>query len=166
MVYLKVSFKDKLMAAHTAVDPQEEKFRQESRWLSFKSQAWGALGMATFFGALMTIAMGIVSVAMGTPAILENGMITPSAPLLSVSGIAALGGLLGFGAAATYMSQRDATELRIVQDEHMAQQQAKCMKQDKSPVIAIEHEQNCRADGKKWGDIVANQNQPQHVTAR
>ncbi len=144
------------------VDPQEEKYRLQSRWFSFTSQTWGALGMATFFGALMTIAMGVVALAMGTPAML-GGLLTPSAPLLSISGLAALGGLLGFGAIATYMSQREATELRIVQDEHMAQQQAKCMNKDKAPAVEVEYQQNRRKDGRKWGDVVMNQTESQQL---
>jgi hypothetical protein len=155
------------MADHSTLDPQEEKYRKESRWLAFKSQTWGALGMASFFAALGTLANGLMGFAAKTAGVKGLGMIEGAAGMItSPATLAVMGGLVAVGVACNYMSQHESTELRIIQDEHMAQQQAKCMKQEKAPAVEVEHEQNCRADGKSWSDVVANQNIPNHAAAR
>lgn len=71
-----------------------------------------------------------------------------------------MGGLLALGAAATYMSQRAATELRVLQDDHLARQNAKCL--GKEPELSAaglihtcEYPENQRSDGKTWEHTVA-----------
>ncbi len=149
------------------MDPKEAQFLTRNRALSFKSAVWGSLGMATFFGALMTISAGLISIASGIPAITAGGMPTASAALLGGPiPLLVLGGLIAFGAFATYISQHYATEMRILQDEHMAEQQAKCMQQGTSQSVSVAHENPGRADGKTWREAVANDNQQQRSTAR
>lgn len=159
------------MAKTKIVDKEEQEFRKKNQWHSFAASAWGALGAASFFAALGTLASGMISVAAGVPTTVAGGMITPSMFVLGGPlPYAVMGGLLALGAAATYMSQSEATELRVLQDEHMAKQQAQCMgvaqgkglNQEQAQAVCgadKEFSQNQRADGKQWQQVVTAQAQ-------
>lgn len=140
------------MANLGAVDQSEEKFRRENQWHSFTSAVYSAVGGASFFGALMTIAQAVVAGAAGVGQGAEFAM-----ALVNPAPILAIGGLMALGTVSLYMAQRENTTLKTIQDKHMAEENARCMSHGhgKAPAMEIEYEQNCRADGKKWGDVLA-----------
>jgi hypothetical protein len=158
-------------------DDIENEFRKKSQWFAFKSQTWGSLGMACFLGAVSTFAMGMIAIAAGIPAITAGGMITPAANILGGGAgwlwpnlVTAGLGCLGIGC--TYLSQREATELRIIQDEHIAYQTNRQTNQNRSegkelsaPEVAVQYEQNRRQDGKNWLDVVKQQQEQGQVSA-
>lgn len=142
--------------AEAMIDAKEEKFRKDNQWYSFTQAVYGALGWASFIGLLGTIASSAVTLAVGKAAAPEAtkfalALFTETTPLL------AIGGLMAFGIVCTYMSQREATMLKSIQDTHLAEANAKCVTQGQAVAMvqAPEHEQNCRADGKRWADVVA-----------
>lgn len=123
------------------------------------SAAYGALGGASFIGALGVIANGLIGVAAkafniggsGAAMLHATGDLVTSLPTLGV-----IGGLIAAGLAFTYMSQREATELQCIRDEHMAQQNAKQMGQGMGHQQSQEeYSQNQRSDGKKWTQVTA-----------
>ncbi len=81
--------------------------------------------------------------------------------------MAVIGGLAAAGLAFTYMAQREATELRVLQDEHLAQQNAHQMGKGKAPELAvaqtIEYPENQRADGQKWEIVMASRAQNENL---
>jgi len=151
-------------------DPIEKKFRDKNLWHSFMQAAYGALGGASFFGALMVVSQGLIGLAAK-----HGGIATALGPQAAANAtasafivtnalpLAAIGGLIAVGLAFTYMSQREGTELKVIQDEHLAQQtelqHAKCRALEQNIVYA----QNQRADGKQWQEVLSR-SQPQVVT--
>ncbi len=149
--------------AEPIIDAKEAEFRSKSQSHSFAAKAWGGLAGASFFGALITLANALVAVAaaVSTTGGAANPMLAASSAMLNPLPLAVLGGMAAFGLVATYMSNRSETELKLLNDEHQAQVNAKCMEQSKSRGVAQqqEYEQNCRSDGKSWANAVAaNQN--------
>lgn len=151
------------------IDAAEQEFRSKSQSYSFAAKAWGGLAGASFFGALMALSSALVSVAsaisMGSAAAAANPMMAATMAVLNPLPLAVLGGLAAFGLVATHMSNRAETELKILNDEHQAQVNAKCMAQGKGKVqeAQVEYEQNCRADGQKWADVTKK---PELVVSR
>jgi len=141
-------------------NPVEKEFRNKNLWHSFMQAAYGALGGASFFGALMVIAqgvMGLAATAGGIATLGANAAAAQTASAFLVTNpitLAAIGGLIAAGLAFTYMSQREGTELKVLQDEHLAQQTAIQHSMGRAPSLNIEHEQNQRADGKQWQEVV------------
>lgn len=151
------------------LDPKEQEYIKKSRWLAFKSSAWNNLGVASFFGALTSVVASAISTAAGIPAFTASGIPTASAILASGLGpLAVVAGVVAFGAYAIYKSQEASTELGLMNGQHQAEQQAKCMAKAKGmePEQMVEHEQNCRADGKKWEEVAKAQNKPTLVVSR
>lgn len=148
------------------IDAREAEFQSKNQWYSFTQAVYGALGWASFIGLLGTIANSVVNLAVGEaaqPGAVEfaKALFTQTTPLV------AIGGLMAFGVACTYMAQREATKLKSLQDTHLAEESAKCMSVGKSVCVDIEHEQNQRADGKKWAAVIAaNENQLAHGAVR
>ena len=139
------------MSTHT-----EEEFQSTSRWMSFKGALFSAAGGASLFGVLNTVASKALGVA--------TGAITgeDATSLLEPTALATVGGLVGVGATSIFMAQDQYTQLKSLQDTHLAEENAKCMHQnqgvdvpEKAQACAQEHPQNCRADGKKWTQVVA-----------
>lgn len=133
-------------------DAQSEKeFRKKNLWHSFLTAAYGALGMAAYMGSLATLANGIVGIASGTA---TAAAVFAPLPLLAIGGLALL------GTVSTYLSQYEATEVRVLQDEHLAQQNAKSLVPNLGLEQATipEYEQNRRADGRRWQDALRANN--------
>jgi len=150
----------------TKNDPEEKQFRRKNLWHSFMQAAYGSLAGASFFGALLSISSGVIGLAAGLAKFLGfgagvggAGMEMAAANAFIVSNpvtLAALGGLIVTGLAFTYLSQREGTELKVLQDEHTAQQNARakqlCVEQ--GICNTAEYPQNQRADGKQWQNVV------------
>lgn len=134
--------------------------------------------MATFFSALSTLASGLVNLASGASGPFAEVM---TFAITKPLGILVLSSLATFGMFCSWMSNRESTELRIVQDEHMAQRMAKnghektvtaelAVEQSKTvspnPVLHVvspaakktapqeDFPQNKRADGQQWRDVI------------
>lgn len=126
----------------------ENEFRKKNQSYSFSGFSWSAAGSAAFFGAAGTIATGLVGLATGV----AGAAVTA---LTSGVGLLALGALIAVGLGCMYMSQKAFTELRVIQDEHMAKTQERALQHVHDvPVPTIvkssEYEQNQRKDGKTW----------------
>lgn len=139
--------KPKPIACLDARDPTEQRFRKDSQWYSFTGSLYQAVGGAAFFGLLATVANAVVKVAAGA---------TAEAAIFAPLPLAVMGGMMAIGTLAIYMSQSAYTELRCLNDEHLAYQNAKQLMNQQSPAHEQEvlHEQNVRADGKKWSHVV------------
>lgn len=149
-----------------ADDAAEKAFRKKNEWHSFTTAAYGALGMASFFGALSVLANGLIGLAAKKAAVQGLGMMEGMAGIVTnVAPMAVIGGLVAAGLAFTYMAQREATELRCLQDEHLAQQNAKEMGHGKAPQVEMQQNQpeypdQCRKDGKTWDEYLALRDVP------
>ena len=132
-------------------DPVEKDFRKKNLWFSFTGNMYGAFGSAAFIGLLGTMAKAAIDVAAGTA---SAAAIFAPLPLLI------MGGLMAIGAACIYMSQKEYTEARCIGDQHaaieIAKQKVQALYQGRSAQPVVEHEQNSRADGKRWADVVKN----------
>lgn len=137
-------------------DATEKEFRKQNLWYSFTTAAFNAFGMAAFFGVLATVTQNVIQVAAGAET---------AAAIFSPVPLLAIGALMAIGVAATYMSQREATELKCIQDEHLAHQNAKKLSPElgMSRTQPAEYSQNQRADGKTWQETTGR-GQPQIST--
>jgi len=143
----------------TTNEQREADFQAKNQWHSFKNAVYGGIGQASFFGVLMAVGGAVVSAAAGVPqsVALLTGLVSGPLPLLAV------GAMMAVGAAFTYMSQREATIMKSLQDTHLAEETAMCNAAGHGKVkgVQVEYEQNQRSDGKTWNQaIAANQNQP------
>lgn len=139
------------------IDAKEAEFQSKNQWYSFTATLYNALGGAAFIGLLGMLAQTLVKASTSAAATTEALALVNPVPL------AVIGSMMAVGTACLYMSQREATKLKTIQDTHLAEENARCAGQGKAPAHTIahepEHEQNCRSDGKKWVDAVAaNQN--------
>jgi hypothetical protein len=145
------------MAQNETIDPVEQEFRANISRHSFAAKVWGGLAGASFFGALMSLAQGLVGKASSMYIKDGNAMLGAVTAVLNPLPLAVLGGLGAFGVFATYMAQREETEANILQSENQARQNAKCLTTGKgvehTPVV--EYEQNCRSDNKKWVEAIS-----------
>ena len=140
---------------------EEEKFRKRRQWTSFKASVYSALSHASFIGLLGMVVQQAVETASapgGFSAALST-LATNPLPMLVVGAAMAAGVLF------SYIAQNEWTDLKVMEDDHLAQRNAECNALEKAKAkpaektASPEHEQNCRADGKKWVDnIPANQN--------
>ena len=144
-------------AVAQSYDSAECEFRKKNLWHSFNSSIYGAVGTAAFIGLLGKIVQSLVdtaashTAAAGTAAA-STGSIFALAPML------VMGGLMALGTFCVYMSQKEYTELRCLGDEHLARATAREKAQNlfQAPVVqqTVEHDQNTRADGQRWADVV------------
>jgi len=136
---------------------EDAKFRRESKWLAFKGSLYSALSTATFFGVLGKLVMTAVDAFSGNPDIAAKAISSIGSPL----SLGVMAGALAIGAVFTYMAQNEWTELKCIQDEHLAQRNAECNALEKAKAkaleqtCAIEHPQNQRADNKQWTQVVS-----------
>lgn len=137
--------------AQIELSKSEEKFRKSNQWHSFTAAVYTAVGSASFFGALMTIAQATIAGAAGVGTGAEF-----AAALLAPLPVLAIGGLIALGTASLYMAQRENTKLKSIQDTHLAEENARCngRAHGVAPSQAQEYDQNCRADGKQWSQVV------------
>ena len=153
----------------------EQSYRQNSQWHAFTAQAWGAFGTACFFGAISTLAMGLITIAAGIPAVPAARLQSAAASILGgghgmLLPNLVIGGLALFGVGCSYMSQKHATELRILQDEHMAYQTARCQDtyRSQSPepkAVAHSHAHPRRHDNRQWADVVRTEQPAEELSA-
>jgi hypothetical protein len=139
----------------------EDEFRQKRKTTSFKAQLYTGLSTATFFGVLgLLVTTGVKALGAGAAAVEAAALFTN--PLA----LGAIGVALAAGVAFTWLAQEQWTEMRVVEDEHLAKRNAECMKErTPSKSQSQEYEQNCRADGKEWAHVVKHQSQQQHAHA-
>jgi hypothetical protein len=133
----------------------EKEFRHKNLWYSFTSAMYGVVGGAALFGMAQNIGGMLLHAAAGEATLLSNPL-----TLLVAAGM----GLVGV--VATYFSQRELTEQRVIQDEHLACMNARQLGHAKTPEADVqpaqglqlaqaqEYPQNCRRDGKPWEGIV------------
>jgi len=145
---------------------EQREFHKERQWTSFKAQVLTALSTATFFGVLMKL-VGTAFEAAGSGATaLQAAEMFADPMVLGFTAVA-----LAAGTAFTYMAQHQWTDLRIMEDDHLAKRNAECqavqVAQSKAHEVACEHEQNQRSDGKTWvAASTIKQAQPQLVAQR
>lgn len=151
---MKNCYKMKGMDTKTTLHDQlEAKFRKDRQHVSFKAQMFTALSTATFFGVLGTMVTSAVK-AFGVGAGAAEAAALMTSPLpLAVMGVAVAAGI-----AFTYIAQKQWTDLRVLEDDHLARRNAECLEkeahmQGKSAIV--EFDQNQRADGKEWAQVVA-----------
>lgn len=130
-------------------DPVEKEFRKKNLWYSFTSAFYGAFGGAAFFGLLATVVGTLVKVAAGGAPAAEAALLFGATPVLVMAGLMAVGTLC------VYMSQRESTELRCIQDEHLAYQNAKKLAKQPAPQQeqGLEQAPVGRKDGKSWEQV-------------
>ena len=132
-------------------DPAELEFRNKNLHFSFTNSLYSAFGNAAFIGLLGTLVKAAVDVSAGVSA--ASALFAP-VPLL------VMGGLMAVGTFCIYMSQKEYTELRCLGDQHLARATAKekvkqlYLAKNVEPSAEVEHEGNCRADGKQWAQVV------------
>ncbi|WP_425400192.1 hypothetical protein [Aeoliella sp.] len=124
----------------------ESTFRKKNQWHSFKAAAYGALGMAAYMGAFMTLANGLIGVAGGTAV---------AASIFSPLPLLAIAALVVVGTASTYMSQQEQTELKVIQDEHLAQQNARELRNNGHALGNDIQADVGRRDGRSWQEVVS-----------
>lgn len=139
----------------------EEDFRKKRKMISFKAQVYTGLSTATFFGVLGLLVTTAVK-ALGTGAAAVEAAALFANPLA----LGAVGVALAAGVAFTWLAQEQWTDMKVIEDDHLAKRSAECLQghsQEKSQTV--EHEQNCRADGKNWTQVVSQQSaqQAQHA---
>lgn len=114
-----------------------------ARSVVLRSLAYFAQGVSMLVGAVMN---GGIAAAGG--GILAGASVA--------AGVAAMAGLALVGAGFVYLSQKEYTKLRVIQDEHLAEKNAQCAQGNGLCPAPIEHEQNQRADGKHWTQVVSD----------
>lgn len=154
----------------------EKEFTRKNTWANFKMALFGGLSGATFIAALGVVAQKLVGAAevVGAAASTTAGAATGAAasaggagflgamfsnPMLTVP---ILAGMVVVGVAAAYASVAEGTEVKRLQDDRLARQNARAAQlcQEKGVCQSHEYEQNQRADGQKWADV-----SKQHQTA-
>lgn len=137
---------------------EEKQFRRNRQWTSFKAQVFTALSMATFIGLLGKIVPQFVDL-LGSPDNLSTALTAAAANPLPAIAIAAT---LAVGVAITYVAQHEWTDLKVMEDEHLAKRNAECNALEKAKaksaekMVSVEYEHNCRSDGQSWQQAVAN----------
>jgi len=160
------------------MDAAEEKdFHSKRQWTSFKAQVLTALSTATFFGVLAKIVTAAVDMAAASSAAVATttsgaAVATTSAGLLANPvTLAVLGGALVAGTVFTYMAQHEWTDLKVLEDDHLAKRNAECNAIAKAEAKAQEaccakdHDEHQRADGQRWTDV-ARASQPSLAASR
>lgn len=131
----------------------EKEFRKQNLWHSFKAALYGAIGGAAFLGLLTKITSMLVDYAAGETVAALHPANLPVTGLIT-------GGLMTAGVLSTFMAQKEYTELRVLQDDHLAAKNAKMMNgrsQEPEHSHASHHAhypQNQRRDGKEWTQVV------------
>ena len=145
----------------TCEEQIEKDFRKKNLWHSFMQGTYGALSIAAYMGALGTLATGLITAATTASAPVVAG-VAVAGSIFAPLPMLVIGGLLAVGTICSYMSQVEGTELKCLQDEHMAQQNAMKLTPGLavSQSASVDHPKNQRADGKKWQEVVSNP-QPQ-----
>lgn len=151
----------------TQHEMDENDFRKKRQWTSFKAQVYTALSTATFFSVLTTLvtsavkAVAFSSSTASTAVALSSGaasaaVATTEMLMFGVAPVALMGAAIAVGVGFTYMAQHEWTDLKVMEDDHLAKRNAECMhvSQDVEKPHGMEHEQNCRADGKQWAQVV------------
>ena len=142
---------------------EEQEFRDKRQHHSFMGALYGALGGAAFIGLLGTIVSELVKTAAKAGSTVAQALPNtgPEISIFSALPMAVIGGLMAVGTLFVYLAQKEYTELHCIGDEHLARLQAKQLqKSAPAPQLVVEHEQNCRADGKKWSSVVRPGAQP------
>ena len=120
-------------------------FRSKRKATSFKAQLYTGLSTATFFGVLgLVVTTGVKALAADVAA---------AALFANPLALGAIGVALAAGVAFTWLAQEQWTEMRVLEDEHLAHRNAECMK-EREVSRGHEHDQNVRADGKQWTQVV------------
>lgn len=155
--------------SHTSVpkeeDAYEKKFSRENTWRNFKMAIFTALSGSTFIAALSVIAQKIVGAAESVGAAAGGaeaaaGSSTFFGSLFSnpVLTIPLLIGMVAVGVGAAYLATSEGTEIKRLQDDRLARQNAleqqRC--REKAPSNAVEYPQNQRNDGAKWQETIDN----------
>jgi hypothetical protein len=145
----------------TTYEKEEADFRRKRQWTSFKAQVFTGLSTATFLGVIANI-VGTMIAAVGPTSKALDAALALGDPAT----IAIMGAALAAGTVFTYMAQNEWTDMRILEDNHLAKRNAQCMQQSQAVEkgCAVEYEQNCRADGKQWTQAV--QAKPELVVSR
>lgn len=130
----------------------EKKFTEENTWRNFKMSLFGAISGATFFGLLANVA-GMLLTAVG-------GGDVAFQPFAST---AVMAGLATVGVAAAYLGVREGTEIKKLQDEHLARKHALAQELCKTQGICNqpEYPEQQRGDGKSWQQTVTDQSPTQ-----
>ncbi len=147
----------------------EQKFTRENTWRNFKMAAFGAISAATFFGLLGTIANRLIAASEAfSPKALEAaakaGSAAPSSffeafvgnPMLTIP---LMVGMAVVGVTAAYASVSEGTEIKKLQDNRLARQNAKAQQVCKEQGVCndVEYPQNQRADGKAWTSAITQE---------
>lgn len=140
--------------ANTEFDKEEKDFWRNRQWTSFKAAILSALSTATFIGVLAKL----VTMAVEAAGVGENAA-TAAATFSSPFTMGVIGVALAAGAAFTYFAQNEWTDLKVLEDDHLAKRNAQCHAQEKAKAQAIvthiEHEVPGRSDGKSWSQAVS-----------
>lgn len=130
-------------------DPAERDFRKKNLWVSFKGYLYQALGGACFIGLLTQVTSGLVKAVAG-----EAG----AAAMFGAGPVGVMIGLMAAGVACLYMAQKEFTDLRCIQDEHLAHQNALQLNGNGHvKAHAQEFTNPGRGDGKSWEQVALAQ---------
>jgi len=170
------------MAANTQASMSQEdvayekNFSRENTWRNFKMALFTALSGSTFIAALSVIAQKIVGAAEGIGAVAGAAGGTTAAASGSTSFFGALFanpaltvpllvGMVAVGVASAYMATSEGTEIKRLQDDRLARQNAREQQRCREQGVCneVEYPQNQREDGKKWENVVAAKPQLQLV---
>lgn len=138
----------------TQHDREEAEFRRKRQWTSFKAQVYTGLSTATFFSVLVAVVSSAIT------AVSASATAANAAAMFGPAPLALAGAALVAGTIFTYLAQNEWTDMRVLEDDHLAKRNAECMQQkSQSPEkgCAVEYEQNCRPDGKQWAQVVETQ---------
>lgn len=136
-------------------------FRKKRQWVSFKAQIYSALSNATFVGVLMG-GVGLLIAAASPGEAAQTALETLKSPLA----LSVMGGALAIGASLMYMGGHEWTELKMLEDDHLARRNAQCLQQEReiakevAKEQVVEYEQNKRPDGQQWAQVVDAQKEP------
>jgi hypothetical protein len=173
----------------------EKKFTRENTWRNFKMMVYNGVGLAAFLGLLGNIANRLISASETmAPKALEaaNAAFDAAVSTAQAAGTAVtvapppstffeaafanatltiplMIGMAAVGILAAYASTSEGTEIKRLQDDRLARQNARAQERCKEQGICndIEYLQNQRTDGKSWAaSVAANENQRIHGAAR